>query len=870
MWSDESRFTMFQSDGCIRDFERLCLLHEIASADWVSILAGKLIGKAADAYLAVPKGDLRNYATVQQYARGMPSPQRHIDESSDVNKAIENIIKILSGFNSNIPNYSCRKYGQLAGVIGDLSSQTSRHIANILSIYRYPQISYGATDPHLANKHFYPSLFRTLPNDQIQAEAIVKLLKHFGWTWIGIITIDDENGEIQSRELKQIAVSNGICIEFSLNITPYVNFDLSRIKKNIKTLKSSTSNIIVVCGSVSAFSVFNMEKESEAMYDKTFVIPASWHIQFEIENQAAIILLNGSLVFRHPSKSIPSLQKYLERVSVSSRPHDTLLEMIMAMKQQCLSSDDNMNKVMQLFLRDSLHNCSKDDLLIDLFTQQEYYTQRFQATYEVYKAVYTMAQSLHEMQSFLSSKNLEKYRHKLEHFLRKVHFKDPIGESTTFNENGEIMTVYEINNYILIDDSIVTVVVGTFNPSAPDEGQLIILESEIMWKYSGNKIPQSRCSEDCPPGYRRVSHKSEYICCFDCAPCADGEISSQTDYGFCQKCPGDTWPNKFKDKCIPKVTDYLSFQSDPPALVLSLISGLFSLIASIILCIFLSFRDTPIVKANNQNLSFILLASIILSFLCVFLFLGCPVDITCILRQTSFGIIFSVAVSSLLAKTIMVCIAFKATKPGSTWRKWMGIQVPNCVVFICSFTMVIICISWLSISPPFQEMNTHSYPGKIIIECNEGSVIAFYTVLGYMGFLAAVSFIVAFLVRKLPDSFNEAKYITFSMLVFCNVWITFIPAYMSVMGKNTVIVEIFAIIASSAGILVCIFFPKCYIILLRPHLNTKRQLIKLARLSLDAVWSFAITLQDWEPGHLSGPMLSQPVDIHNSYLKGIQ
>ncbi|CAH2299130.1 vomeronasal type-2 receptor 26-like [Pelobates cultripes] len=413
-----------------------------------------------------------------------------LDSCVDVNKAIENIIKILSGFNSNIPNYSCRKYGQLAGIIGDLSSQTSLHIANILSIYRYPQvttISYGATDPHLTNKHFYPSLFRTLPNDQIQAEAIVKLLKHFGWTWIGIITIDDENGEIQSRELKQIAVLNGICIEFSLNITPYVNFDQSRIKKNIKTLKSSTSNIIVVCGSVSAFSVFNMEKESEAMYGKTFVIPASWHIQFEIENQAAIILLNGSLVFRHPSKSIPSLQKYLEGVSVSSRPHDTLLEMIMAMKQQCLSSDDNMNKVMQLFLRDSLHNCSKDDLLTDLFTQQEYYTQRFQATYKVYKAVYAMVQSLHEMQSFLSSMNLEKYRHKLEHFLRKVHFKDPIGESTTFNENGEIMTVYEIKNYILIDDSIVTVVVGTFNPSAPDEGQLIILESDIMWKYSANK-----------------------------------------------------------------------------------------------------------------------------------------------------------------------------------------------------------------------------------------------------------------------------------------------------------------------------------------------------------------------------------------------
>ncbi|XP_056408585.1 vomeronasal type-2 receptor 26-like [Hyla sarda] len=339
------------------------------------------------------------------------------------------------------------------------------------------------------------------------------------------------------------------------------------------------------------------------------------------------------------------------------------------------------------------------------------------------------------------------------------------------------------------------------------------------------QILVSRCSDPCLPGSRKKARKSIHTCCYDCVPCSEGEISNITDSENCMKCPSDEWPNEKRDQCLPKVMDFISYQNDTMASVFSCVSIFGCLLTGSIFRIFISYRDTPIVKANNRNLSYLLLVSILLSFLSVFFFLGRPSDISCRLRETSFGIFFSVAVSSLLAKTIMVCVAFKSTKPGSPWRKWLSVKLPYTIVLLCSSFQVVLCVIWLSISPPFQDLDTQSYPGKIIIQCNTGSNIWFYSVLGYLGFLAAVSFVLAFMVRTLPDTFNEAKYITFSMLLLCSVWIAMIPAYLSTTGKSMVAMEIFAVIASSAGLLVCVFFPKCFIILFKPEMNRKMDML---------------------------------------------
>ncbi|XP_034024684.1 extracellular calcium-sensing receptor-like [Thalassophryne amazonica] len=297
----------------------------------------------------------------------------------------------------------------------------------------------------------------------------------------------------------------------------------------------------------------------------------------------------------------------------------------------------------------------------------------------------------------------------------------------------------------------------------------------------------------------------------------------------CTSCPEDFWSSPQRDQCVPKETEFLSYH-EPLGICLTAASLLGTFVCAVVLGIFTYYCSTPMVRASNSELSFHLIISLKLCFLCSLLFIGHLKLWTCQLRHAAFGISFVLCVSCILVKTIVVLAVFKSSKPGGGARlKWFGVMQERGTVLALSSVQAVISTVWLVSSSPVPHKNTQYHNDKIVYECVVGSTAGFAVLLGYISFLAVLSLLLAFMARNLPDSFNEAKLITFSMLIFCAVWVAFVPtyetSYITSPGKYSDAVEVFAILASSFGLLVALFGPKCYIILLRPERNTKKAIM---------------------------------------------
>ncbi|XP_043932112.1 extracellular calcium-sensing receptor-like [Protopterus annectens] len=746
-------------------------------------------------------------------------------------RALESTLRLLTGQQQAVPNYSCQSGSLIPGFVGDEPGQAALPMARVLGNYRYPQISYAATRSVFSDKIQFPSFFRTVASDVNQVRGMAKMMRYFGWNWVGVIGAASGNNVEAVMTLKAELLKNGICIEF-LEILSLDNI-YNNAGQIIEIIRKSTTKVIINYAVVQYAAPFIEEAYKQNVTKKLWIASTYWSISPDLSKKIKDVL-NGSVGFAVHRGLIPGFNEFLYNIHPSKFPDDPFVKRFWEEAFSCKWQHTEMLQSSLANPRSDVSQCTGEEKLETLDTTV-FDVNNFRFTYGVYNAVYSLAHALYNLQKCIQTegpfnngscatlRNFQPWQ--VLHYMKHTRFVNSGGEEIFYDEYGDSPAIFDIQNWqILPDGSGRYVKIGVYNSSAQSGQELVINPGDILWGKDFPVTPRSVCSESCLPGHWVTVQKGKPHCCFDCIPCPISEITNQSDATECIRCLEDEWHNAKHTDCVPKVVEFLSYE-EPLGVSLAFFAVCFSVVSTFILGLFVKYRDTPIVKANNREVSYLLLLSLCLCFLSSLIFIGHPKKMSCLLRQTGFGIIFSICVSSILAKTIIVVIAFKATVPNSNLRKWIGPKTPATIILFSSLIQIIICVAWITNNPPFPEINMKSQDGKIIIQCNEGSITIFYCMLGYLFCLASLSFAVAFLARNLPNSFNEAKFITFSMLVFTSVWVSFIPAYLSTTGAYMAAVEVFAILASSAGLLVCIFFPKCYVILIRSDLNSKGILV---------------------------------------------
>ncbi|XP_026578957.1 vomeronasal type-2 receptor 26-like [Pseudonaja textilis] len=694
----------------------------------------------------------------------------------------EVLLDMLSTGKANVPNYSCGRRDNILALFDAADREISNQMSTLVDTYKVPQISHRIASETLSDKSKFPFFHQMLPKEGFHYSAIVQVLLHFRWTLIGLLAPDTEEGENFLRIFPPLLVRKGICVvisqQFSMtgDLVPFKDSSFSHWKQ-VNVFVHFTEHIIVS----STFHIFQITLAT---------------LSGPIREKIWITTTLGNYIISHLGyhKYIHSIWSFEFMQNI--RPTYGGFEAFSFIDSQYENKSFQCSFSTHVYAVKGQKRCTQktaveteDELNGILVENSDSGYIIFMTLAHVLKAAYSSRSWRRgkEVQETLEVPRLKPWQnefHNLSHW--KVYL----------DHNGEIAADLDIEFMVILPEGdLIKRKLGSV-----ERQRVIINEIALSSLNLLNKsLPQSQCVENCHPGFVKQKREGEPICCYDCVPCPEGTIS------------------------IHEVISFLSYGEHLGIILVSFALFLF-LATGLVLIIFIKHLETPIVKANNRDLSYILLVSLLLCFLSSFLFIGQPRKATCLLRQTVFSIIFSVAISSLLAKTITVVLAFLATKPGNRVKRWLGKSLANSIILSSSSVQIMICSIWLGISPPFCDSDFHSQPGEIILQCNEGSVFMFYITLSYMGFLAAICFTMAFLARNLPGTFNEAKLITFSMLVFCNVWVSFLPTYLNTKGKYMVAVQVFSILASSAGLLVCIFCPKCYIIILRPDLNTKEHL----------------------------------------------
>ncbi|KAK6176318.1 hypothetical protein SNE40_014622 [Patella caerulea] len=637
---------------------------------------------------------------------------------------------------------------------------------------------------------------------------MVEIAKSFKWDYVNTLADEGNYGERGIGKFEEIAKQSGVCVSRSLKIPRSVN-DTTFINLIHELLKSNNTAkaVVMFVNEDNCWRILQAMKKLNKTGEFSILASDSWGAkvhpvlhQEEVAEGAVTLLPKRRVItdfdnyFRNltvynNNQRNPWFREYWEDIfncSLTNQPK----------KRRCTGSES-------------------------LWSSEVNYKQEGLVQF-VIDSVYALAQGVHDMLAYdcpgthrnfsRCLKNRPLAGEELLRFIRNVNINGSNGDPVVFDANGDGIRNYDvfqfqrlpsgIYEYVRIGEGIFT---GNFS--------LTLNETALNW----DKIPRSICSDPCTFGQAK---KQNGGCCWMCVPCQENEYLQ--DENTCVACPIDARPNVNKTECqkLPE------FHLEPSSLWFILpvaFSGFGILCTGAVLVIFIHYNKTPVIMACGRELCYLLLLGIFLSYGTSFVMLAKPSVIMCALRRLGLGVSLCFIYAALLTKTNRIYRIFNSgikamvKRPGYTSPK-SQILICICIVSV----QVIGGLTWLGFEKP-STVKIYEQNDYIVLKC-KSSQIATIMSLSYNIFLIVLCTVYAFKTRKIPQNFNEAKYIAFTMYSTCIVWLAFITIYFGANHdfKIEIISLCMCVSISATTALFCLFAPKVYIVLLQPHKNVRQ------------------------------------------------
>ncbi|XP_033943799.1 taste receptor type 1 member 1-like [Pseudochaenichthys georgianus] len=436
--------------------------------------------------------------------------------------------------------------------------------------------------------------------------------------------------------------------------------------------------------------------------------------------------------------------------------------------------------------------------------------------FPVYTAVYAIAHALHNALQCGSGRcndNMTVFPHMVLAELKKSNF-TLLNESIRFDENGD--PNYGSYSVVFWNHSGDTEEIGlyTFHGSV----HFFINNSKIHW-YTNGEAPTSVCSSECPVGFAK-KYAGSHKCCFNCKICPNGSYVNITEDAYrCMDCKDTEWSAAGSTSCNLRSVEYIPFTDTGAILIMVGAWALvgFTLAVSVLFAIN---YNTPVVRSAGGPMCFLILVCLSLCSISVFFYFGEPTTSFCILRFSPFLLFYTVCLACFVVRSFQIVFIFKIAakfpKLHSWWIKYHGQWLVITVAFGIQALLLLI---GYTCSPPETNKDTDLYPDKIILGCDLDLKATAGPVLFLLS-LCFLCFIFSYMGKDLPKNYNEAKAITFCLLLLILTWIAFATEYVLYHGKYISILNALAILSSLYSFLVWYFLPKCYIMIFQSHRNT--------------------------------------------------